>query len=276
MRIYVTSDVHVDHWAQEYEGSAVLETPEKRRAFYEKHILGKFLPADACIIAGDIANDSVNQIEFLKFISERYDDVYVVHGNHDLTVNEYEHLYVTSEKRMDAVQNVFKDTNVHILDTSGCNGIYGTMGFCDFSVMSKPFGTHHTPFYRWKKWYDGFMWNYMDQHPKRIRQHYARELTKICKMKPKIVVTHYVPIQFGIPFDYRNSSSNTFFYFDGKKYLDMLPDGAIWVCGHTHTRKQMIYTNASGAHINIMCNAIGYPFDGVYSEFIPNDFVVTL
>jgi hypothetical protein len=44
--------------------------------FFERN----FLPADACCIAGDIANDYFNYVEFLKFIAEKYKAVYVCLG----------------------------------------------------------------------------------------------------------------------------------------------------------------------------------------------------
>ena len=57
----------------------------------------------------------------------------------------------------------------------------------------------------------------------------------------------------------KNSPLNRHIY---KKYLDLLPDGTTWICGHIHDQKICDWVNSSGAHIRILCNPSGYPGEG--------------
>ena len=52
---------------------------------------------------------------------------------------------------------------------------------------------------------------------------------------------------------------NPMFYFVGKKFLDEMADGSIWICGHIHTNATTVYTNAKGNKITIMARPNGYP-----------------
>ena len=82
MTYYFVSDLHVDFYAPMTRTVAILR--KHFEAFFERN----FLPADACCIAGDIANNYFTYVEFLKFIAEKYGAVYVCLGNHDI-ITEY-------------------------------------------------------------------------------------------------------------------------------------------------------------------------------------------
>ena len=70
MTYYFVSDLHVDFYAPMTRTVAILR--KHFEAFFERN----FLPADACCIAGDIANNYFTYVEFLKFIAEKYGAVY--------------------------------------------------------------------------------------------------------------------------------------------------------------------------------------------------------
>lgn len=78
-------------------------------------------------------------------------------------------------------------------------------------------------------------------------------------------VTHFCPREMGISPMYSNSITSGFFYFNAKKYLDMLPDGTIWLCGHTHDCWDTEYVNESGNRIRILCNPVAYPEENPYT-----------
>ena len=82
MTYFFVSDLHVDFYVPMTRTVAVLR--KHFEVFYERN----FLPADACCIAGDIANNYYTYVEFLKFIAEKYSTVYVCLGNHDI-ITEY-------------------------------------------------------------------------------------------------------------------------------------------------------------------------------------------
>lgn len=148
--------------------------------------------------------------------------------------------------------------NVHLLDGEVINGIGGCMGMCDFNCEPPQFGLD--PFTNWKRhWYDGKFWRYMNQEPRKIWDHYEQKLNDIVKQKPKVIVTHFVPYEIGIPFEYRNNSWNYVFYFKGEKFFEELDNDTYWVCGHVHGKRMAEYVNSKRNHIHIMCNPIGYP-----------------
>ena len=78
MKYFFISDLHVDFYAPLSRNVSTL------RKYFELFFERNFLPADACCIAGDIANDYFTYVEFLKFIAEKYNCVYVCLGNHDI------------------------------------------------------------------------------------------------------------------------------------------------------------------------------------------------
>ena len=89
----------------------------------------------------------------------------------------------------------------------------------------------------------------------------SRRMRTLCLMQPKVMVTHYTPIQLGISFDFRNDPLNAVFYFDAKEFLEIFDHDAYWLCGHVHEAKRAVYTNAKGFKITILCNPNGYPED---------------
>ena len=78
MKYFFISDLHVDFYAPLSRNTATL------RKYFERFFEQNFLSADACCIAGDIANDYFTYVEFLKFIADKYSAIYVCLGNHDI------------------------------------------------------------------------------------------------------------------------------------------------------------------------------------------------
>src|SRR5574344_611473 len=83
----------------------------------------------------------------------------------------------------------------------------------------------------------------------------------IVKQKPKVMVTHFVPYQLGVQYDFRNDPWNYAFYFDAEKYLDEMENDTYWICGHTHGKRMAEHVNSKGNVIHIRCNPFGYPSD---------------
>ncbi len=91
MKYFFISDLHVDFYAPLSRNVSTL------RKYFEAFFERNFLPADACCIAGDIANDYFTYVEFLKFIAEKYNCVYVCLGNHDIIMELSGHFGVDRE-----------------------------------------------------------------------------------------------------------------------------------------------------------------------------------
>ena len=139
MTYYFISDLHVDFYV-----SPVFRTPAILRKSFEVFFERNFLPADACCIAGDIANDYFNYVEFLKFIAEKYSTVYVCLGNHDI-ITEYlgrfgaDKKFTTSESKIKFfLAEAGKIPNIQLLENRIAEGVAGCMGMCDFKYKHTP------------------------------------------------------------------------------------------------------------------------------------------
>lgn len=271
MKAFILSDLHVDTWfsyavnpsrcrKDDPSESVVSDTMDFLWKTYE------FPNTDAIIIAGDVANDFLTYSRAVKWLSGHYKHVYLCVGNHDILVrgatpSKSNLKFMLSEDKLNSIVALSKAyENVHVLEDSSHSGVAGCMGMCDLRCDAFPGLDYRT---RWRRnWFDGKHWKYMDQEPGAIWNHYDAVMTGLCGESPKVMMTHFAPYEVGVNWKYRNSPSNLFFYFNASKYLDMLPDGSTWVCGHIHDRKICNWVNSSGGRIRILCNPFGYPGEG--------------
>lgn len=281
---FVMSDIHIDFYLDLWKNNKEWGTQDTKiyencipsfEKFYELYMQ----PADVLIFPGDCANDYYAQINFYKFLGTKYNDVYVVFGNHDLCIkatfgngNPFKY----TEQRCNAVKDMFKtDPHIHILDGELIDDIGGTMGMCDFHYSTnfdmgipykiKQWQTHWFDGKNWHiktpEWHNGFRIN-----PIAIWVNEKQKMLNIIKHQPKIMITHFCPMELGVQREYENSSSTSYFYFEGKELLDMFEHEAWWFCGHIHAIGQCDYVNAKGNIIHIWALPNGYPGENPYTE----------
>jgi Icc-related predicted phosphoesterase len=271
MKYYILSDLHIDF----YEAYAVKPARYKMADPAEDVTIDTleyiwnthFLPeADAIILAGDYSNDYLRFSRMIPWISKKYPEVYLVLGNHDLTcrgaTDSKSNLQFTSSEQKIAKMKEICDAipNVHFLDGNIVNGIGGCMGMCDFKCEAPTYGLD--AFTAWKRnWYDGKYWRYFRQVPSAIWNYQEQLMMNIVKQKPKIMVTHFVPYELGVPFEFRVDPWNYVFYFKGEQFLEEMENDSYWICGHVHGRRMAEYVNSKGNVIHIRCNPFGYPQD---------------
>lgn len=271
MKYYILSDLHIDF----YEAYAVKPARYKMADPAEDVTIDTleyiwnthFLPeADAIILAGDYSNDYLRFSRMIPWISKKYSEVYLVLGNHDLTcrgaTDSKSNLQFTSSEQKIAKMKEICDAipNVHFLDGNIVNGIGGCMGMCDFKCEAPTYGLD--AFTNWKRnWYDGKHWRYFRQVPAAIWNYQEQLMMNIVKQKPKIMVTHFVPYELGVPFEFRVDPWNYVFYFKGEQFLEEMENDSYWICGHVHGRRMAEYVNSKGNVIHIRCNPFGYPND---------------
>lgn len=271
MKYYILSDLHIDF----YEAYAVKPARYKMADPAEDVTIDTleyiwnthFLPeADAIILAGDYSNDYLRFSRMIPWIAKKYSEVYLVLGNHDLTcrgaTDSKSNLQFTSSEQKIAKMKEICDAipNVHFLDGNIVNGIGGCMGMCDFKCEAPTYGLD--AFTNWKRnWYDGKHWRYFRQVPAAIWNYQEQLMMNIVKQKPKIMVTHFVPYELGVPFEFRVDPWNYVFYFKGEQFLEEMENDSYWICGHVHGRRMAEYVNSKGNVIHIRCNPFGYPQD---------------
>ena len=268
MKFFFISDLHVDFYTSFSRNVSTLR--KHFEVFFERN----FLPADACCIAGDIANDYFTYVEFLKFIAEKYAAVYVCLGNHDI-IMELDGRYGVDREFADSEEKIAyflaeagKIKNVRLLENRIAGDVAGCMGMCDFKYMHSPAASEVLNKMLWAtRWFDGRHWKYMKNDTGRLWRHYNRAMRTLTTQRPKIMMTHFLPLEFEMPERYRNDPCSNFFYFLGAPYLEKMDDGSIWQSGHTHIAMKREYTDAKGKRHLLLCNPVGYPEEDPYAEY---------
>lgn len=255
----MTSDLHVDHYIN-------------HRVSLENYIYNALKPADVLCVAGDTCDDPHLFVEFYKAVSPRYKKIFVVFGNHDLTVHNDSYFrnnpFTETQAKLDFLKaEVSKLGNVSILDgtVEEFEGVKfgGTMAFNDwtwaFNLNPDPDGNIPKFLYNWHYWFDYVNWNYMNNNHPEILWSEMKKLDHVVAQKPDIIMTHYIPLFFGVEKEYYYSESTTYFYFNGEKYLDQLKDQSIWLAGHTHSVRTKDLLHGDGRTIHLKLNPVGYP-----------------
>lgn len=262
MLTYFISDLHLDAWCPLTTNKGIL------RASFEDLYNRYFIPAEAVSIAGDIADDEFTFLAFCEFISEKYNQVYLVFGNHDLTVRgsfvdiEGFKQWKTTEDKLDYLKiSLLAYPNIHLLDGQVIDGFGGTMGMCDFSYDGYEGRPYDTLTMWHKDWYDGRHWNYMGQDPLAIWADEERKMDTISKASPKVVLTHFFPTQMGIQSQFVDNYKTAWYCFNGEKFLEQLPDSTIWQAGHTHGCIDTNWVDRNGKGHRIICNTLGLPHE---------------
>lgn len=275
MKALILSDIHID-FQYEYAIFPVKDDytdEECLQSFNRWWDMMQFPEADVLLSAGDFSNDYRTFQQFMKFISGKYKDVYIVLGNHDLVVkgatpSKSNQEFKTSEDKIAAMRAFLekKCPNVHLLEGDSLNGIAGCMGMCKLAP------TDHL---RWSRhWFDGAHWKYMDMQPETIWNHYRETMNNLIATRPKVMMTHYAPYEMGVAFEYRLDRNTPFFYFDGKEFLEQMPDDSYWICGHVHNVFSTDYTKENGGIVHIRANPHGYPGERSYGRM--KEFVIDL
>lgn len=274
MTIYMTSDLHVDHYIN-------------HRVSLENYIYNALKPADVLCVAGDTCDDPHLFVEFYKAVSPRYKKIFVVFGNHDLTVHNDSYFrnnpFTKTQAKLDFLKaEVSKLGNVSILDgtVEEFEGVKfgGTMAFNDwtwaFNLNPDPDGNIPKFLYNWHYWFDYVNWNYMNNNHPEILGSEMKKLDHIVAQKPDIIMTHYIPLFFGVEKEYYYSESTTYFYFNGEKYLDQLKDQSIWLAGHTHSVRTKDLLQGDGRTIQLKLNPVGYPDENTGNAERMDEFLI--
>lgn len=223
-------------------------------------------------MAGDTCDNPHLFVEFYKAVSPRYKKIFVVFGNHDLTVHNESYFqnnpFTETQAKLDFLKaEVSRFGNISILDgiVEEFEGVKfgGTMAFNDFSwaykVEPEPEGNMAKFLRYWKRWFDYRHWEYMGNIHKDILASQMKKLDHVVSQKPDIILTHYIPLFFGVEKIYEDDVYTTFFYFNGQKYLDQLKDKSIWLAGHTHSVRTKELVQGDGRIIHLKLNPVGYP-----------------
>lgn len=267
MKCFFVSDLHIDFYAP------LTRTVSLLHRYFQEFFDRNFLPADVCCIAGDIANNYFTYVEFLKFIATKYSRVFVCLGNHDV-ICEREGVFgsdrdfPTSESKITFyLEEAAKIPNLHLLENLTVDVFAGCMGMCDFTYKHVPDASVEEYKMIWStRWFDGRHWNYKGNDTEALWNHYAGIMDSLTAARPKVMMSHFLPMEFGMAEMYLKDPLSTYFYFQGEKFLSNLDDGSIWQAGHIHSAIKKVVRDSLGKNHLLLCNPVGYPDEEPYRE----------
>ena len=266
LKVDILSDLHIDF----YFNPTVAVTTKNVKSLFDDIFKGS--SSDILIIAGDIGHHNQQNIEVLKILQqEYYKYIICVLGNHDyylITSGARKH-YKTSYNRADEMKKLInKEKDMFCLDGNivEIDGI--KFGGCD-GWYSDAYMKHYYP-HKTKRFTIGLWKHTISDYEnilgiKNFYELYNKEIEKIEKIYQNcdVMITHVNPsyLEDHIAEQYHGSDINTFFTFDGHKYLK---DGSIkyWVFGHTHDEIQYEFED-----VKCICNPLGYPSENNYGEW---------
>ena len=74
MKVFIQSDLHYDFFKN--------DLGYDHQTYFEKF----FLPADVLVVAGDFANGLKISLEIIKYLAQKYKQVILTFGNHDICI----------------------------------------------------------------------------------------------------------------------------------------------------------------------------------------------
>ena len=248
--IDLISDLHIDQWDSKYN----IKYP------YGKIINKPFILDNAnskiLIIAGDISDDLELSLNYINNISDKYDKILFVEGNHE-HVNAYPELYDTNfiHKKVNELNNdkiIYLPDNEIIINNKVFIGYSGWWNYDNENDLenAKSYFDEWIPEFTEK---DNI--TFMNNVLKRSEFEYNKLISLLNKyseddsIKEIILITHSVGHK---DFEVVNKSTDYNTMYNNIKY-DKLNN---WLFGHTHYE-----INDKKNGINYMCNPRGRPDD---------------
>lgn len=243
--IDIASDIHIDQWNNDIENIH----PCGKKLHFPYDFDDK--KSKILIIAGDVSDDIDLSIEYLNKISDKYDKILFVDGNHE-HVKRYPNLFTSDEinKKVTNDKIVYIPKNPYIIDKTI---FIGCCGWWDYKS-----GLEHNYFKNWIKSFKkkenlSFCHNVLNRSIEEYN--YIKDLVKKYDNETNIdnivILTHTVPLDM-LVLDEHNTVVNTKF----KDIIDNSKKISHWIFGHTHDH---IETKYKGIHF--ICNPRGRPED---------------
>jgi len=273
MTIDILSDLHLDFYFQ----SATTPCVNEVKAVFDS-IFYSTTESELCdilIIAGDLGHYNHQNIEILKiFQSEYYKYIICVLGNHDYYLVDYKSvdkyhnnsLHRVKEMRelINASENMYclngDVVEINGVKVAGCDSSY------DNSYMQNYFPFLDDDSLINKMWKNGLNDYRMMGNINSYMEIYNIEINKLKSIYDKcdVMITHVNPsyLHEHMSSTYINDKFNTFFTFDGHKYMKE-GNMKFWIFGHTHDNVEYEFHG-----VKCICNPLGYPNESKCKESI--------
>ncbi len=250
----ICSDLHIDQWNTNLEMKYPCGTRTDSEYKWNK-TENKIL-----IIAGDVSDNLDLSIDYIDNISEYYDKILYVDGNHE-HVDSYPELYTQYfiNQKIKVKKNdklVYLPSNDYIIDNTVFIGCCGWWNYNNFDINAVMKSIDY-----FKNWMDHISEsearNYIYEIFSRSKFEYNQLINKLINYQKNqhiqniVIVTHTQPKKIFVKDDLA-TEINTNFENITKKAFNKLK---YWIFGHTHDQ---FYINDE---INYICNPRGIPED---------------
>lgn len=283
MTIDILSDLHINAWTKHL-------FPDEREVCRIWEPLNP--KGDVLIVAGDIGEIPMQNVNFLKQLKELYyKEIVCVLGNHDLHCLTNRTLYLYDENRELVQQSgwrdyrtkivetkaLFNDAGIHLLDgeiiTIDGITIGGSMGWYDGQYTRAhniSLGQH--PRDRYRHYHDlQDLW--LDSMPDddikplyRFNDLFKEEYEKLDSIIDRcdIMISHINPSidQIHQNPEWKNHPTCGFYSFEGRELMKKFK-GSHWIFGHSHYRGEYRINE-----FNLIANALGYPSEHKKVEIV--------
>jgi predicted phosphodiesterase len=213
MIIDIYSDLHVDSW----RFSLSFSPPEINEE-------------SLCIVAGDIGNGLDHTERVRKQLTDIYDEVFIIPGNHDY----YQHTLD------DCKAEELQELNFHGIKIVGCT--YWTDFRKNVWAANEAY-----------KFINDFVMIKGMMPADMIRLHYEFKRKFLAlDYKPDIIVTHFPPVIESEHAKYAGNPLNPYFINDDQLFFEKMSP-KYWIHGHTHSEFDYVK-----GETRVICNPMGY------------------
>lgn len=225
LEIDVYSDIHLDSWLSAYHENQIVFAPSEG--------------VSVAFFAGDAGNGLEWTYGVIKLLSEHYDEVLTVNGNHDY----YCHKEWKSNPFVDLEEY---DPSNAVYDVHGWKVLTSTLwtNFRGLRSNQTLYEKSLSDFVR----IPGMTFDLMIDLHERAIEHLCANAGQV-----DMVVTHFPPVLASQHPKYAGDALNPYFVNDlGMDFVQEI-GAQIWVHGHTHSRFDYMFGGT-----NIVSNPIGY------------------
>jgi DNA repair exonuclease SbcCD nuclease subunit len=266
LKVKIVSDIHIDHWDSDY----ISYYPYGEVKNNPLNLLEK---GGILIVAGDISDDINMSIDFLDKISNNFEKILFVDGNHE-HCSKYPYLYDLNFINNKVMQKnneklIYLPNNDYIINNTVFIGYCGWWDYNNSDI--KAIEKNHNYF---DNWFNNFKIKenklFIDNVIEKAEEEYNLLKSKINQYENDenieniIIVTHTVPIIKFCDELKTDTEMNT-------KYKELIKSKKInyWLFGHTHHN-----FNEEIEGIRYICNPRGRPND--FNREFYNEINITL
>lgn len=251
MKIDYLSDLHADFWVKHNSNKYKWQrqTIDFLNTLFPKEL------GEVVVLAGDISHYNVQSYWILEYLSQHYQKVFFVVGNHDY--------YLINERQSKKYKHNSKNRVTELLEMlANLTNIVYLTDYQPYDYKGVTFAGA-TNWYSLKEPGEKVFYNTISNDSAAIKGfdiaiEHEKEMAAFKQLKHADILVTHIPI---ITLDSHNKYKSTYCYLN-----ELLPKGKHHIFGHCHEQTEIVKANL---HFHI--NAIGYTNE--WTQHLPPDFL---